>query len=181
MIHKRIKFAAVARQSVVPVMPEHHHPKPFTHFGYGPVKSSIKFIFENLEFRNHPFANGLPKNNKLPIHGLIANVGKTKKVKCLWFTFAPMPAVLSRKSPKLDNSGLAAVKLQIELSKTLYQVFVEPLGIFSVLKANHKIIAKSDNSDISTVVLFSPFIRPQIKHVVQINVRQQRTDQSHAR
>jgi hypothetical protein len=92
-----------------------------------------------------------------------------------------MPAVLSRKSPKLDNSGLAAVKLQIELSKTLYQVFVEPLGIFSVLKANHKIIAKSDNSDISTVVLFSPFIRPQIKHVVQINVRQQRTDKSHAR
>jgi hypothetical protein len=149
MINKGVEFATVARQPVIPVMPKQHHPKPFTHLRYRPVKSSVKFVFESLEFCNHPFANGLPKDNEFPTRSLAANMCETKKVKRLWLAFASMPAVLGRKTPKLDNPRLATVKLQIEHPKTLYQIFVEPLSVFTVLKANHKVVAESNDNDLS--------------------------------
>jgi hypothetical protein len=149
MINKGLELAAVTRQPVIPVMPKQHHPKPFTHLRYRPVKSSVKFVFESLEFCNHPFANGLPKNNEFPICGLAANMCETKKIKRLWLTFASVPAVLGRKTPKLDNPRFATVKLQVEHPKTLYQIFVEPLSVFPVLKANHKVVAESNDNDLS--------------------------------
>jgi len=50
----------------------------------------------------------------------------------------------------------------------------EPLGVVAMLKARHVVIGVAHENDIASRVASSPLVGPQVKHVVQVDVGQQR-------
>jgi len=176
MIPKRFQLPTVARQSIIPEMTLQYHPKPLAHLSYRPVQPTTKLLFKKPELGQDALAHRMPENRELSIPGSPTDMGKAQKVEGLRFTLAPASTILGRKTPKLQNAGFAAVKLQAKRSEALDQLAVEPLGFLSMLKADDKVIAESDDHHIPKGLFLSPLVRPQIKHIVKINVGQQWAD-----
>ena len=141
-------------------MSEQHAPKPFADLRYRSMKSPAQFLLELFELGGHPFAYGTPKNDELASQGLTAYVGKAKEIKCLRFPLSSTPAVMGRKAAKLDYPSLGIVKFQVEPLKTLHQISIKPLRVFSVLEAYYKVVTKPDDDNLPSGSFPPPLVRP---------------------
>jgi len=142
------------------------------------MKAPSELNFKLHKLSPYPLADAMPINDEFPIPTFATNMSKAKKVEHLWFALAFAFAVVGGKTAKLDQPSFALVKLQVELRKSLLKFHQKSFGIFSVLKADHKVVAKPDNDNISTAMLTSPLLSPQIQHIVQVDIGKQRTDTS---
>ncbi len=80
----------------------------------------------------------------------------------------------SCKASKLNDPSLVGMKLQRELQQPFAKLSQEPLGVPAILEANHKVISKARDDDITPRMPSSPLLNPEIEGVVQVEVRQKR-------
>ena len=77
-------------------------------------------------------------------------------------------------APKLDQPRLALVQLQTKAREPLAKLGPEPLGLATILKAHHEVIREPRHDDIAASVPRTPLVDPQVEHVMEVNVREQR-------
>ena len=61
-----------------------------------------------------------------------------------------------------------------ELFHPLSQIDEKALGVSLVLEASDKVVGIAHKDDIAVSMMLTPFVRPQIEEVVQVDVREQR-------
>jgi hypothetical protein len=159
-------------------MTEQYNPQPFAHNRNRAMKTPPELNFKLPKFGTYPLADAVPIYDEFPVPASATYMGKTKKVKRLRFALALAFAVLGSKTAKLNQPCFILVKLQIKLQKSLPKFHQKSLGIFSILKADHKVVAKPDDDDITTALFTPPLLSPQIKYIVQVHIGKQRTDTS---
>ncbi len=157
-------------------MAKGHRAQPLADNWYWPVPSPFDLALELSDLRRQSLAHRVPQYDKLPIPGFPAYMGKSQEIERLRFASTATLAVACRKTAELDNTRLAAVQLQVECAEAILQISIEPLGIFLVLEADHKVITEPDDDHIAAAAILSPLVRPQVKGVVKVDVRQQRAD-----
>jgi len=60
------------------------------------------------------------------------------------------------------------MQFQTKSQKTFPKISQEPFSVPAVLKADHKVIAKPNDDNITTDMLAPPLVSPQVKHVMQV-------------
>lgn len=102
-----------------------------------------------------------------------AIVGKPQKIKRLRL-FPSLLSILDGESPKLHHLGLRRFQLKPKLAQTFTQFLAKPLRFLLILKADDKIIDITDEPGKPCAALAVNLLKPEIKGVVKIDVRQQR-------
>ena len=66
------------------------------------------------------------------------------------------------------------MQLQTELREPVAQIGQEPLGVLTMLKARHVVVGEPREDHVPARVTPPPLVGPQVEHVVQVDVREQR-------
>jgi hypothetical protein len=101
-------------------------------------------------------------------------MSEAKKVERFRSTKATSFPAIDRKATKLDQASLLVMKLQAELGETLSKFFKTRLRFVLVLKADDKIIRKTQYDDIAATAFASPPLDPKIENIVQVHISKQR-------
>ena len=171
---KHPQHAQVTRDPVVPVMLYDDTLEPCSELLDGRVPAQSQGLLDLLKFPAQPCGDRLAPYRKHASLGLTAHVRKAKKVAGLRFPLATPLSSFHRIAAKLDEARLVRVQFEVERAKSLPQVAQALLGLVVVLKAGNEIIAVPHDNDVSPCVSASPLGGPQIKDVVEVQVRQQR-------
>ena len=100
---------------------------------------------------------------------------ETQKIKGLRSTQTSALAIALCEPSKLDEPGLVGMYLQIEASKPLLYGIKEALRLPLVLKPHYEIIGVPHDDRVAFRFVFAPLLlEPQVKDVMQVNVRQNR-------
>ena len=105
--------------------------------------------------------------------GTSANVGEAQKIEGLRFA-KPAPLAPVRRLAKLDQASLLRMKRQRELLEPLAHRVPEAPGIDLVREANDYVVGIPHNHHSARGLAPSPALGPQIEHVVQVDVGEQR-------
>src|SRR4030095_1245818 len=123
-------------------------------------------------------AHRLPEHDKLSLARLSAAVGKPKKVKGLRLSFSPPTPIWLRIPAKLNQACLLRVKFQPKAGQQLPKPAYQPFSVFLSLKPNNEVIRKPHHDHVPSRFSSPPLLNPKIKHIVQIDVGQKRTNAS---
>jgi hypothetical protein len=167
----------VHRDAVVTHMPENNRSQIATNQWNGLVHAGFKFGFHRLKLRLPPLAHRLAQHREAALPCLPATVREAQEVEAP--RRAPITAFLSvraRKATELDESRLLRMQFQPEVREPFAQLREEPLGLDSMLEPNNKVIGKTYHDDITACLLLSPSLDPQVEHIVQVDIGQQRAD-----
>jgi hypothetical protein len=100
---------------------------------------------------------------------------------CFFFAQAPAKfeakkyeglAISGLKTSELYDTGLFRRQHQVKFPQTLAHVPLHILKIAMVLKATYIVVSESHQQRISTALWFHNLLKPQIKHVMQVDVSQ---------
>ena len=75
---------------------------------------------------------------------------------------------------ELDQARLLGRQLQVELREPAAQLSQEPLSVVSVSKAHDGVVGEPHDDHLATRVPAPPLLGPQVEHVVQVDVGEQR-------
>src|SRR5215472_18656206 len=142
----------------------------------GEVHASPELLLHFLELGSKPRLHRLPDHREPSPPRLPADVREAEKVEGLRLPLASLLPRLSSEAPKLDEPGFLGVQLQTEFREPLAKLTLELLGFVSILKAHHEVVSKANDNHIAPRSPPPPLLDPQIKHVVQIDVGQQRAN-----
>src|ERR1700680_1317881 len=172
---KNCQRRLVHGHSVVARVSTYNRPQPLALFGDGFVHSSPKLGFHLIQLRLQPFPYRLPQHREPSIAPLLyADMRKTEKVERLRLPFStPLPLV-DRMRTELQKSRFLGMQLQVELLHTFREFRPQLIGIRLAVKSNHDVVRKTHPDDIAVRPLLTPRLDPQVEHVMEINVGQQR-------
>ena len=80
VVSERAEFTSVARNTIVPVVPQQHGAQPFSHFGDGVMHSLAELFFDLLQLALHLLPHRLPKHGELPFSRFPADVRESEKI-----------------------------------------------------------------------------------------------------
>src|SRR5580658_1071220 len=165
----------VAGNSMVLVVAGDDLAKPYTNLTSAIMLPALKLSLDGFKLRDHSqFRCNSPDGERLCLVTTPAVVGEAQEREGLRFTIAALLPVTGRIAPELDQPGLIRVEFQAELRQPYLELSKEPHGISPLLKAHHKIVGVTDDDDIALCHFPAPAISPQIEHVVEIHVGDQR-------
>lgn len=131
-------------------------------------------LLQFRKLRPHPLRHSFPPHLEIAFRVLSAIMREPKERKgCELCLVSPFP-VSPNLPPELDQSRFVWMEFQTELRQPLLKLLQKPLGIGSMLESGHKIVSVSDNNHVAARHFLAPDLYPQIEHIVQIHVRQQR-------
>ncbi len=172
---KRSQRVQVRRDTVIPIVSCDHSPKPLTNFGHLLVHSFAEFRFDLLQLSAFPLTHRAPQHREHPIASLLAtDVREAKKVECLRLPLPTPLSIVCCVVAKLDYARFLGMQFQLELGEAFRQLFVKPLGIRLVLKGHDEVISPADDDDVAFGFCLAPLLHPEVEHVVQVDVGQQR-------
>jgi hypothetical protein len=99
---------------------------------------------------------------------------EAEEVKGLGLPLTTPLSVFSRKWAELQEAGLVGMQLQSELSQSFGEFLPALLGIRLMLESEHDIVGEADDNHVAVGSLLAPHPDPQVEHVVEINVGEQR-------
>src|SRR5271167_857308 len=170
---------AIHRHAVVTHVSENNRAQVLANRWDGVVHARFKFGLHRLKLRLPPFAHGLAQHREATLASLPAAVREAQEVKAP--RRAPITAILPiapRTAPELDQSRLLGVQFQSKARKPFAQLGEEPLGLDLMLEPNDKVIGKAHHDDITAGLLLPPSLDPQVEHIMQVNIGQQRANAS---
>jgi CheY-like chemotaxis protein len=107
---------------------------------------------------------------------LAADEGEAQEVEGLRFA-EPAPGASGRRmAAELEQAGLVRMERQRELLQPRTHRVSEAVSVRLVLEADDDIISIADDDHVACGLAPSPALRPEIEHVVQIDVGEQRRD-----
>ena len=168
----------VAGHAVVSTIPFDDTLEPLTLVFDRAVHSFMsQFLSYFRQLNSHLLSNRLSEDRVHAVAELYPNnVGKTQEAKSLWFALLSTLSVVSGPWTKFQNSRLFWMKLKIKLEHSLLQLRQIIFGLELVFKSHHKVVGPSHDDNFTAGFVPPLVIHPQIKSVVEINVRKQGTD-----
>src|SRR5580692_1361388 len=145
-------------------------------FPNGSVHASPQFFVQSPQLRLPPLTHRLSQYRKVPLPGFPATVRKTQEVERLRFAVAPVSSVSFRIAAKLDNPCFVGMQRQPEPREAFAQFCQKLLCFVTTLESGHEVVGKTDEDYLPVRLLLSPLLNPEVEYVVQIDVRQQRTN-----
>ena len=109
-----------------------------------------------------------------PAPGIDAEMRHAHEHEGFRFAQPSLRPVHFRKPSKFNEPGFVGVQVQPKLRKLLSQVTQEAFRLPLMLKADNEFVRIANNDHVSFPRPFAPRLNPQVEHVVQIDVRQQR-------
>ena len=113
-------------------------------------------------------------DRKLASLGCAAHVRKAEEVEGLWFPLATPLAPFACPTPKLNEARLIRMQFEVEPVESLPQVAQKLLGVVFVLEADNEIVTVPHDNDVSPCVPAAPLGGPEVKDIVEIEIRKQR-------
>jgi hypothetical protein len=150
-------------------------PEPFPNLARTVMLPMSKLGLYGFELRNHPLRRrDSPDGECSATPEMPTVVSESQEYKGFWFSLATPFSISEGKPPELDQPRLVRMQFQTELHQPLLKITQESFGVSPVLKAQHNIVGISDNYDIARCHFLAPSFHPQIEHVMQVHVREQR-------
>src|SRR6266478_2974308 len=172
---KRVQRRTVGRHSVITNVSTYDRPQPLTHFRDGVMHAAFEFGLHLAQFRLQPFANRLPQDRKASVPPLLpTDVGEAEEVERLRFPFSALLPVFGCERSELQQPRFLGMQFQAELSHSLDQFRPEPYGIRFRLEAHHDIVSKPHDDHVTAGLFLTPCLGPQVEHIMEIDVSQQR-------
>jgi hypothetical protein len=82
------------------------------------------------------------------------------KVECFRPPKSLLLAILSREAAEFDKARLVLVQIELELSKSFAECVPEALGFNSMLEADHDVISKAYDDDVTVRLRSAPMVGP---------------------
>ena len=105
---------------------------------------------------------------------LSADVREAEEVERFRLPFSALLSVLDREWSELQQARFLRVQFKVELPHSFRQFSPKLLGIRFILESNHDVVSKPHDDHITVGLSSTPRLDPQVKHVVEIDVGQQR-------
>src|SRR5271157_1857995 len=176
LVPERQQRSTVPRHAVVASVSENDRAQVGTLLGNRLRDPSPQFGLHLAELGAQPLAHRLPPHGETSIPRLGTDVREAEKVERLRLPQTTLRPVARRIAAELQEARLVGVKFQTELREALAQRGQEGVGIPLVLEPNDKVIPIAHDDHLAAPRLTSPALGPQVEHVVQINVRQERAN-----
>src|SRR6266567_498664 len=172
---ERVQRLTVHGHSVITEVSTHDRAQPLACFLNGSVHAPSEFELHFPQLRLQPFTNRLPQHREVPVAPLLpADMREAEEVERLRLPFsAPFP-VSDRERSELQKPRFVGMQFQAELPESLGKFHSKLLGIRFVLESDHDVVRVPHDDDIAVRLLSTPCLDPQIKNVMEIDVRQQR-------
>lgn len=169
-----VQRVAVRGHAVIADVPTDHRAQPCADYRNGVVHASSEFGFHRVQLRLQPIANRLPAYREASIAPLLpANVREAEEVKCLRLFESSRRPVLGRIRAEFQQARFLGMQCQVKRPKPFGEFDPEPLGIRLDLESHHDVVDKTHDDDVAVRALLTPGLDPQVKHVVEVDVRQQ--------
>ena len=175
LVHESTNTTTVGWDGMIIQPPLHHTSQPPGSFAQWLVHAFMQLHFDRLKSGAYAFGNGVAVYRERPILSPLGTlVCESKEVEGFGPSFpSPAPA-FARITTELDQTGFTFVQVQTKLGKACSK-FLQTLSRFRlVLKTDHEVIRITYHHHVSLTAAFAPPFYPQIKHVVQIHIRQAR-------
>src|SRR5262245_46459643 len=101
---------------------------------------------------------------------------EAQKVEALGLAQPPLLPPLSCEAAELDQARLVWVHFQSEVGKALPQCLQELLSFLTLFEPHDDVIDIPDEANIAQALPLTPSVRPQIKHIMEVDVSRQRRD-----
>src|SRR6266571_2511239 len=171
---KRKQRRAVHGHPVVPQMPPHDRAQPPAHHRDRSVQAAPQLGLDLAELRLQPLPERLPHHREPSIPLLPADVREAEEVERLWLPQVDAPPVLGRVRPEFQQPCLLGVQLQTELRESLPKLSQEPLGVRPGLEPHDEVVRIPHDNHVAVGVPLPPALSPEVEHVVQVHVGQER-------
>ncbi len=92
----------------------------------------------------------------------------------LWLAQTTLGSAFGREAAELDQAGFLWMQFQAELGEAPPEFLEAAFGIGAVLEPHDEIIRVPNDDDIALCVVLSPVLSPEVEHVVEEYIRQER-------
>src|SRR6266536_5092878 len=175
MVTKRTQRRQIRRHTIITMVSLDHRPQPLSYCSHALVHSFAQFRFDRLQLCAFPLTHRAPPDREHSVASLLtADMREAKKVECFRLPLAAPFATFGCVAAKLDHARFLGMQFQFELGKAFCQLFVEPLGVRLVLKTHDEVIGPANDDYLALGLGLTPVLHPEVEHVVQIDVSQQR-------
>jgi len=134
----------------------------------------LELVFDRLQLGPHPLLDRVTSQPEAAALRPPAHMGEPQEVERLRLPNTPRRASLGGEPPELNQPGLVGMQLQPELREPLTKLVEEPLGVTVMLEPDDEVIGETSDDHIATRVPTPPLPDPQVEHVMQVNVSEQR-------
>src|SRR3984893_4315927 len=167
----------IPSDAVVLAVSAYHGSQPLAYLGYRVVPTSPQLLFDLFELGSLAIAYRVPSHREpASSPGPPTAVHKHQKLEGLRLPLPTPPPILCGVPPKLQQARLVRVQLQPKLLQSLPQDFQKTLGIRLGLEPNDEIVQIPHDDHLTLRLCRPPSLCPQVEHVVQVHVGQQRRD-----
>ena len=171
---ERVERPLVVRHAVVVGVPTKDAGKPASLLRHGPVATAQQLAPEGVQFHARPLRVGDALEHEAPVPRSRTNMCEAKEPKRLRLAETTLGPLLSGEPPKPNQPRLLGVELQAELREPVAKVRPEPLGIIAMLEPHHEVVSETRDDNVTARMPSSPLVSPQVKDVMQADVRQER-------
>src|SRR6185295_10852565 len=152
----------------------HHALQPPSLLGDGEMATPTELLTECPQFRSHSSLRRTTEEHELARLRFPADVREAEEVERLRLS-KPKPSLIAvRIAAEPDQASLLGMELQTELLQSLAEGGSKSNRVALVLKRQHDVVSVADYSDLAICRTLPPLLYPEIEHVVQVHVGEQR-------
>ena len=172
-VAKEPQAVEVSRYRVIVEVALHDRPEPLARVRDRIMPALAELLLEFPQLPPQAFADRLPLHGKLPPPVLPADMREAQKVERLRLTFSSSFPVEFGKRPELNPARFVGMQFQPKPPHPLPEVLQKTVGFGLGLEPEDRIVGIAHHDHVSSGVLLPPRLHPQVKDVMQIDIRQQ--------
>ncbi len=172
-VPKDAQAVEVPRHRVIVELARHDRPEPLTGLRYRIMPTLPELLLNLLQLPPQALGDRLPLHGKLPPPVLPADMREAQKVERLRLAFSSSFPVEIGKRPELDPARFVRMQFQLKLPQPFSEVLQETVGFRLRLESEDRVIGIAHGDHIPSCVLLAPRLHPEVKDVMQIDIRQQ--------
>src|SRR3954466_5098361 len=155
-----------------------HLPQPAPLDGDRLMHAPPQRVLDPPQRRPHAVGATVPLELEGAPAGSPADVGEPQEADRLRLAEPALGAPVRREAAKRDQAGLVRMQRQRKLLQARAHRVLEAPGIGLVLETDHDVIRVADDHHVARGLPPSPALGPEVEHVVQVDVGQERRDHS---
>ena len=140
----------------------------------GSVQAAEQFAANSLELGDPPFSYRPSPDGELVQAVLAAQMRRPEEVEAARIVFTRRLGFTDREAAETQQASLLRMQGQPELGEAHFQRLLKAHCLMVVLESQHTVVRVADHNHITGCVSSSPLIDPDVKDMVQVEIRQQR-------